>query len=79
MEAGCGSDQAKRELNKQGAGRLARAITRPRCGPLFAARCWLLLWPRLPLNWTAEQFSARVQKDFSAFKKLATDKNIVVD
>lgn len=33
----------------------------------------------VPLNWTAEQFSARVQKDFSAFKKLATDKNIVVE
>lgn len=33
----------------------------------------------VPLNWTTEQFSARVRKDFSTFKKLATDKNIVVD
>ena len=33
----------------------------------------------VPLNWTPEQFSARVRSDFQMFKKLATDKNIVVE
>ncbi|MBU3738823.1 MAG: tripartite tricarboxylate transporter substrate binding protein [Rhodoferax sp.] len=33
----------------------------------------------VPLNWTPEQFAARVRSDFATFKKLATDKNIVID
>ena len=32
-----------------------------------------------PPGWTPEQFAARVRSDFTTFKKLATDKNIVVD
>jgi len=33
----------------------------------------------VPLAWTPEQFGARVRSDYAAFKKLATDKNIVVE
>lgn len=33
----------------------------------------------VPLNWTPEQFDARVRADFATFKKLAADKNIVVE
>lgn len=33
----------------------------------------------VPLTWTPEQFGARVRSDYSSFKKLATEKNIVVE
>ncbi|HSV82147.1 MAG TPA: tripartite tricarboxylate transporter substrate binding protein [Ramlibacter sp.] len=33
----------------------------------------------VPLNWTPEQANARIRRDFAAFKKLATEKNIVVE
>jgi tripartite-type tricarboxylate transporter receptor subunit TctC len=33
----------------------------------------------VPLSWTPEQFAARMRTDFDAFKKLAAEKNIVVE